>query len=167
MISADESLQILHPPKKVEQQFGYASLGLGPFPLPLPAFGIGYRTQKNHHGFDLSLQAATVVAATELKVAALYHYYWKPCLLSQSYVGIGAAPAVVLGGGCHLAAISPEFVMGKQYQNENGDRRFFQAEVSFPTFSLDRDDCFSLHHHKRKIHSFFFPLVVLSYGIGF
>ena len=36
----------------VEASFGYISLGLGPFPIPMPLFGIGGRYQKGHHGFD-------------------------------------------------------------------------------------------------------------------
>ena len=38
----------------IENSFGYLNVGVGPLPELVPSFGIGYRAQKDHHGFDLS-----------------------------------------------------------------------------------------------------------------
>ena len=143
----------------IHQQFGYASMGLGPFPIPLPVFGLGYRTQTGHHGIDLSLQTSTVVIATAVKANILYLHYFKPSYTSEFYAGGGISPGVLLGLG-NRAFISPEFVVGKQYRNESDDLRFFQMQVSFPTFSQK-----SPHHHRIDILDV--PLVVFSYGLGF
>jgi hypothetical protein len=154
-----------YQPCEVRQQFGYGSLGLGPFPIPIPVFGVGYRTQSGHHGGDFSLQASTIVVTTQVKASLLYHYYFKPDYCSQFYLGGGVGPSIMFGSGDHAVLLSPELVFGKQYRNESDDLRFFQAQVSFPTFALSHDH----HHHHRNHHCHIlkFPLVVLSYGIAF
>jgi len=146
----------------VEQSMGYVGLGLGPFPLPLPNFSLGFRTQHNHHGFDLSLQAATVVELTAVKLNPVYLHYFKPNLSSQFYVGGGLGVGALFH---HRTAgfISPELVLGKQYQNESQDTRFFQAQISFPTIGSHHLGTRGLSKHNVT----WFPLVVLSYGLGF
>ena len=52
---------VIEEKKEIAQNFGYMSLGLGPLPVPLPVFGLGYQAQVNRHGVDVSLQALTVV----------------------------------------------------------------------------------------------------------
>ncbi|MBS0614966.1 MAG: hypothetical protein JSR58_00250 [Verrucomicrobia bacterium] len=135
---------------------GYLDIGLGPCPVPLPNFGIGYRGQQNHNGFDFSLNAATVVHATQIKGAALYQYFFKPNLKSQFYVGGGPALSYAFTSKGHVWLLAPEVVFGKQYQNEAGDTRFMQVSVEWPTFALER------HHTIVK-----FPLVYFTYGIMF
>ncbi len=166
LIAQEEVVSCETMPQEVTQGFGYLSIGLGPFPVPLPAFTGGYRSQAGHHGFDASLQVQTVIAATQLKTNLLYHYYPKPCLRSQSYYGIGVGPSVVFKGHRRSTGflISPEFVFGKQYRNETDDIRFFQAQVSFPTFG-HVDGTF--HHSRGFRHLTWFPLVIISYGWGF
>lgn len=153
-------------PQEVNQDFGYISLGLGPFPVPVPTFTGGFRYQAGHHGFDTSLQVATLIELTQLKANLLYHYYPKPCLRSQAYYGVGVGPSVVFGRHDKTGfLISPEFVFGKQYQNESDDIRFFQAQVSFPTFG--HAEAFGSRHHHGFRHLTWFPLVIISYGWGF
>jgi hypothetical protein len=150
----------------VVQNVNYVSLGLGPMPILLPVFGIGHRIQNGHHGADLSLQATTVVALTQLKASLLYQYYFKPSLASEFYVGGGVSPGVVFGSGEHAILLSPEFVFGKQYRNESHDLRFFQAQVSFPTWAFD--DTYSCYYHRKSsVGCLKLPLVVLTYGLGF
>lgn len=150
-------------PGKLKQEYGYVSAGLGPFPLPLPAFAAGYRAQSGHNGFDVSCQVQTVVAVTQLKANLLYLHYFKPEYCSEFYVGGGVGPSVIFGSDYwwHRRStaflLSPEFVFGKQYRNESSDLRFFQMQVSFPTISA---------FHKSW-HVTEFPLVIFSYGIGF
>ena len=133
------------------------SIGLGPAPIPLPNFGLGYRAQSGHNGVDVSLNAMTVVAVTQLKATALYQYYFKPDLNSQFYVGGGLGLSDIFGSGHHCMAISPEFTFGKQYRNEAKDTRFMQVGVSWPTVNLSG----------QSRHFLKYPLVVFSYGIMF
>jgi hypothetical protein len=155
----------------VTQSTPYATLGLGPCPIPLPTFGLGYRKQIDHHGFDLSLQGTTVIEMSALKFSTLYNYYFKPNLSSQFYTGFGLGTGAFFNHRTTFF-LSPELTFGKQYQNESHDTRFFQAEISFPTFSFSKhqgyyrtweDTDSSLYRHEVTL----FPLVVLTYGIGF
>lgn len=169
-VIAQENVAQPETPHKVKQEYGYLSFGLGPFPILLPAFAGGYRAQSNHHGVDLSLQVQTVEFVTQLKANLLYLHYFKPDLCSEFYVGGGLGPSVLFGddycsdGGYYLhinthVLLSPEFVFGKQYRNERNDLRFFQMQISFPTIGF-----MNRHSHDDLCK---FPLVILSYGIGF
>lgn len=148
-------------PESVEQQYGFVSAGLGPFPIPLPMFTGGYRVQSGHHGAEASVQVATIVEATTVKTNLLYMHYFKPNPASQFYAGAGVAPGVIFGRGYgfyeDLFFVGPQFVVGKQYRNETSDLRFFQMEVGYPTAAF----C----DHRTKVLNF--PLVTLSYGWGF
>lgn len=138
----------------------YGELGLGPFPLPIPVFGVGLREQQGHHGFDISLKASTVVSCTHLKTSLLYHYYFKPCIVSQFYTGLGISSGVLFGRRPQ-PLLSPEFVFGKQYMTKTGGIRFFQAQASFPTFA------WNTKKHSDGSSTLYMPLVVLSYGVIF
>lgn len=146
----------------VKQQYGYLSVGLGPFPLPLPAFAAGYRAQSNHNGVDLSLQVQTIIACTQLKANLLYLHYFNPNLASQFYVGGGVSPSYIFVDSCfrdkNKFLLSPEFVFGQQYRNKSNDLRFFQMQLSYPTITKFK------HDHIKTMQ---FPLVIFSYGIGF
>ncbi len=154
--------------KTVKQGFGYFSAGLGPFPIPLPAFSGGFRAQSGHNGIDASLQVQTIVAMTELKANLLYHYYPKPSLSSQFYVGGGVGSGLLLANSWFDSnndfLISPELVFGKQYRNESHDLRFFQMQISFPTFKLAKSHKANNFHVRSTL---WFPLTIISYGIGF
>ncbi len=143
----------------VQMAFPYVSLGLGPAPIPLPIFGAGYRFQQGHHGFDTSVNVATVYFATAVKASALYHYYFKPNSASQFYTGVGPAIGVGFEIDRHRCGVGgvAEFVFGKQYINDTGDIRFFQADIDFPL----------VFGNRGKVHVVAVPLVVLKYGIGF
>ena len=136
----------------------YGEVGLGPFPIPLPVFGVGYRTQAGHHGWDLSLKGATIVHATTIKGSLVRNYYFRPNLRSQFYAGGGIGLGVHFG--CHpLPLVTPEFVFGKQYLTDTGGLRFLQMQASFPMIALDAKE--------KKSTVIYFPLVVLSYGVFF
>jgi len=156
---AEELTSSLPTNEPIKQQFGYVSAGLGPMPIPLPVFAGGYRSQLGNQGLDVSLQVSTVVTATQVKTNVLYLRYPKPSLSSEFYVGAGIAPGCLFGSDIALFTLSPEFVFGKQYRNESNDLRFFQLQASFPTFSIAG----------AKPHNpvFLFPLITISYGIGF
>jgi hypothetical protein len=154
--------------ESVNRSFSYFSIGLGPCPVPLPNFALGYRKQCDHHGFDLSLQAATVVAITQIKINSLYHHFFKPNLDSQFYAGAGLGVSALVSSNHYervRGLISPEFVVGKEYRNKTNDTRFIQAQISFPSCSTGRIGYCCSHHHRSDV--FWMPLVVLSYGMGF
>ncbi|MBM3198165.1 MAG: hypothetical protein FJZ58_02775 [Chlamydiae bacterium] len=144
-------------PPRVNNAFMHVDLGLGPCPVPLPSFALGHRNQWNHHGLDVSLSVTTVVAATQLKFTPMYLYYFTPNLQSEFYMGFGLGTSVAMAGQTFLA-LSPEFVMGKEYRTEAGSRRFFQTSISFPTFAFGGGNDEGV---------LYFPLVVFSYGICF
>src|SRR6516162_5913296 len=74
----------------VKSSHAYVSLGLGPFPIPMPIFGIGGRFQNGHHGADISLQGISFGSGfTVLKENVDYLHYFKPKLASQFYMGCG------------------------------------------------------------------------------
>lgn len=144
------------PQEDVSLEFPYVSLGLGPAPIPLPVFGAGYRLQRGHHGFDASVDVATIYTITGLKGTFLYNYYFKPNPKSQFYFGVGPAVGAFFEKHSRVqtaGALAGAF--GKQYQNETGDTRFFEADIDFPIVT------------GRKPHLVAFPIVILKYGIGF
>lgn len=138
----------------IRNDYGYAGFGLGPFPLIVPVFSAGYRTQHGHHGADVFGSVSTLVFVTQLKAAAQYLYYFQPDLSSQFYAGGGLGVSTLFKKNAY---VSPELVFGKQYTTDKGETRFLQAQISFPTFRC------APHTHRP----FYMPLVVISYGIGF
>jgi hypothetical protein len=158
-----EEIRTVAPVKEesrvVTQSMGYFSLGTGPLPLPLPVFGVGYRTQSGYVGAEVSAQYTTLVYINQLKADLLLHYYPKPCLASQFYVGAGVGSSVIFGSEFRKipVTLSPELVLGQQFCNSSDDVRFIQAQISVPTLCL-RGDHFGLVKY---------PLVTISYGFGF
>ena len=146
----------------VKASYGYVSLGLGPFPIPMPLLGVGGRWQNGHNGFDASIQFISFGRGLTLAKENIdYLYYFKPNLASQFYVGGGLGFTEVWSHRHMQAFLSPQLVFGKQYTNEAGGVRYFQAQID-PVF-LD------LNHLHKKHHNRFgtFPAVVISYGVCF
>ena len=156
---ADVKEPLAQEKETVSGQDLYLSLGLGPFPIPMPLFGIGTRFQQGHHGADLSLQGITCGRRfSVLKENIDYLYYFKPKLASQFYLGCGVSFTEIFSHRHHETLLSPQLLIGKQYTNKDGDVRFFQAQIE-PVF-LD------LNRINKKQH-WTFPAVVISYGICF
>ena len=129
-------------PSTVQNSYGYFGIGLGPAPIPLPVFAGGYRMQWNHHGLDLSLDTITFGNPTLLKGNVIYNYYPSPDLQSQAYYGVGLTVGGVLGKYSHGSfGLSPEFLLGKEYVNDAKSRRFFEARISWPSFTGMLTDC--------------------------
>lgn len=139
---------------EVRNSFGHVDLGLGPAPVPLPIFGIGHRNQWGKNGFDVTLNATTVVAATAVKFTPSYIRYFTPNLQAQFYMGVGVGVTGIFGSGGQ-AVLSPEVLFGKEHQSDTGGRRFFQGQIGFPTYSPTA--------HKVTC----FPIVTFTYGICF
>lgn len=161
----------------VENAFGYLNVGVGPLPELVPSLGIGYRVQKDHHGFDLSGSIANTKLDTTTRASVLYNYFFKPNLATEFYAGVGIGIK-----GQHFKessntqfAVYPEIVFGKQYKNETNCQRFFQMQIGFPVFALDKI-VKKTWTHRKSSYSFsyptsyktsFVPEVIFSYGIGF
>lgn len=152
--------------KTVENASGYVSLGVGPFPIPLPVFGLGGRIQKGHHGFDGSAQVVRIPSVTILKENLSYLYYFNPNLASQLYMGVGVSVAEVFAGKTGVA-LAPQFTVGKEYTNETGGRRFLQIGIDFPYFDLTHYTNYERRHMSSDSRIGKTPVVVLSYGICF
>lgn len=148
------------PVTPVRQNTTYLSLGFGPIFL-VPVLGINQRIQSGHHGADFSFQFSTIIEGSYLKTNLLYHYYFKPNLRSQSYLGVGMGPGCLFTDNKTYYTLSPGLVFGKQYQNETSNSRFIQAQLSIPTFYLKQSKSF------KHIKMFEYPLLVLTYGLGF
>jgi hypothetical protein len=158
--SAPQTELTISNSEPVKNSCGYVSLGLGPFPIPMPIFGIGGRFQSGHHGADISLQGISFGSGfTVLKENIDYLYYFKPKLSSQFYIGGGISATEVISHKNCQSYLSPQILIGKQYTNKDGDVRFFQAQIE-PVF-LDLNKL----HRKQSWGTF--PAVVLSYGICF
>jgi hypothetical protein len=141
---------------KVNDSYFYGSFNLGPAPLPLPGFGLGYRVQNDHFGLDTHVQLTSVVVVNFLKVQSQALFYFKPKLESQFYMGLGGSYSKLFHSFEDCSLTSPEITFGKCYLNENDSRRHFELQISWPTF-----------FHDEKTHIAYFPLCVFSYGIGF
>ncbi|MGL4540572.1 MAG: hypothetical protein ACRCU0_06325 [Candidatus Rhabdochlamydia sp.] len=161
----------------VENSFGYLNIGVGPLPDLIPSFGIGYRAQKDHHGFDLSGTIAKTFVQTTARASVLYNYFFKPNLESEFYAGLGIGIK-----GEHFKetskaqfAVYPEIVFGKQYKNETNCQRFFQMQIGFPVFALDKIAKKTWTHRKSSYSvsyptsykTSYVPEVIFSYGIGY
>ncbi len=92
-------------PEKVKQEHGYASFGLGPAPIPLPIFGLGYRMQNNHDGADFFFQASSLICSTVLKANAYYLHFFKPSYTERDS-RIGFWRLVHRAGTCFWKTIS-------------------------------------------------------------
>lgn len=162
-----------------ENSFGYLNVGVGPLPELIPSFGIGYRAQKDHHGFDLSGSIAKTWVQTTARASVLYNYFFKPNLESEFYAGLGVGIKGVhekteFMNNSHVA-VYPELVFGKQYKNETNCQRFFQMQIGFPVFALDKIVKKTWTHRKSSYSisyptsykTSYIPEVIFSYGIGF
>ncbi len=145
--------------KQVDSELGYFSVGLGPFPFPLPAFGLGFRKQVNNFGLDVSAQVSTLVFVTQVKTSLLYQYFPKPNLDSEFYIGVGPALSGLFGAyGCKSEfLISPELALGRQYKTKTDNTRFIEMRVNFPSYVP------ASRHNKVM----WMPLVMFNYGMGF
>ncbi len=136
-----------------KDSYGYFGVGIGPLILPLPNATLGFRTQKEHFGFDFGTSVATAGVLTHLKGFANVLWYPAPSKQDQFYMGLGACggpwissnEAAFVGGG--------NIVIGNEFSRKN-NKSFFQANIVYPTFFM-----------VGVIYTI--PLVTLSYGWGF
>ncbi len=166
LASDDQDMPEEESAARIRNTYIHIDLGSGPYPLPIPSLALGVRNQWGHNGLDVSLYASTVVYITQAKVTPSYLFYFFPGLESQFYVGGGLGVSALFQSRKHydqaVMCLSPEIIIGREYKTDLGLRKFFQAQISFPTYVFGRLKTLSMKHHVVQ-----FPLVVLTYGIGF
>lgn len=131
----------------VDQATPYLSVGAGPLPVPLPSFGIGYRTQHNYLGLDLSAKVQPLLIFTIISERAVATYYPNPSADAQIYLGAGVGLHATFdhiwsGTKFDGLAFSPEFTVGRQYKSKDGHNRTVSADVSV----IERQPIFTLNY---------------------
>lgn len=141
----------------VTDGYRYFSLGVGPVVF-IPNVGIGYRERSSQFGWDASLSFSTIGYAHQLSAHLVGHYYLNPLLKNSAYLGLGLIGSGVFtnhkeGGG----TLSPDFVFGKELEQQGDSRHFIEMHVAIPTMWMGSQ-------HTR---SMYFPLMYIQYGIAF
>ena len=133
--------------------YPYFTLGVGPI-LILPNVGVGYRGRVFHHGFDISLSAATVIQAHHIQGIVAYQFYPNPYREDPWYVGLGTATSLYLDNHGHSGlTVAPDISVGKVTMTRSGEKHFWEAHVQAPTWGeYGRLD---------------FPLMYIKYGVSF
>ncbi len=138
------------------ETYPYFSLGLGPAPIPVPNFSLGYRKQHIHNGYDIGVNLATAGIFTQARAYANWIHYFNPWIYNEAYFGLGASAGAwfVHSGKAFIAY--PNILLGKSYYNRCGSKRFLQAEMNWPVY----------YSHRHELN-WRFPLLTFSYGWGF
>lgn len=124
-------------PQRVHSSLRHVDIGIL-LPIPIPSIGLGYRFQEDHHGGAVSVHGGSIGDFSQVKGAILYHYYPHPSNESQLYLGCGVGGSwtsynIFLNRGRSFC-LSPEFALGKQFKTDAGKTRFWQLQVSVPTY---------------------------------
>lgn len=153
----------------IHSSFVYMDVGVTLPVVPVPSIGLGYRFQEGHTGGDFSLHSASVGALSQVKGAVLYHYYFNPNNDSQFYLGSGLGISWVsyhIFGANTDFCLSPELACGKQFKTDSGTTRFWQFQISVPTYSLQHSDFFT-GGKLCQGRWFLLPIVAFYYGFCF
>lgn len=160
LLFADELAVQKKPP--IKSRFTYVSggIGLDDDYFPWGALAAGHRLQWECHGFEASLQGNTFILwFSQVRLNLLYHYYFKPYLASQFYVGAGLGPGIGIESSSHwnhhgdlFFSFSPVVDAGYEYRTRSGGIRFIDLQISSPLARLNG------HGYS--------PLFLVSYGFG-
>ncbi|MGL5626841.1 MAG: hypothetical protein ACRDDW_04925 [Candidatus Rhabdochlamydia sp.] len=163
----------------VENSFGYLNIGVGSLPELAPSFGLGYRAQKDHHGFDVSGSIANSCKEATARLNVLYNYFFKPNPEAQLFAGVGLGAKGVHAhekSGFDVAAY-PVLAVGQEFKTKADSQRIVQVQVGWPAWNcvnLDKEikaNGKSSYHatypgfNKKEIS--YVPEVIVSYGFGF
>ncbi|GAB5411368.1 MAG: hypothetical protein ChlgKO_04820 [Chlamydiales bacterium] len=140
----------------------------------LPVFGLGFRGQSGHNGFDINAKGTVFGDLQTVKGSLSYLYYLKPNLQGQFYAGLGAGlkqtfdRTAIAQENQDRLTLSPELTFGKQYITNGGGRRFFQAQITpFEVTKANSDfKKEEIAFHEGLNHNWT-PSVTVSYGWGF
>lgn len=148
------------PEPCIHSSYAYGGIGLGPLPFPALTLSVGKRIALHDScSIDGGLTLATLVRWNLIRgyVNGLFYLNQKPC--SQFYVGLGGSVGVPFGYDEIYKAgalAAPSLLVGKEFYNSEGNKRFFQAEVLYPVYGFSEDEWFNL-----------FPVITLKYGFAF
>ncbi|MGD2170293.1 MAG: hypothetical protein PVI40_08650 [Chlamydiota bacterium] len=147
--------------KQADIQSSYSYFGLGIGPLPVPAFTINVGNRfalGNNFAIDTGVTLATLIRYNALRgyIDGLCYINQQPS--SQYYVGIGGSIGGVFGFNsfCDEGFVAPNFLVGKEFFNSTGEKRFFQVEALYPQY---------LFNEKKLMD--YLPLLTLKYGMSF
>ena len=150
-------------PSSLEKSYTYWSIGAGPCPLPIPILSVGKRTMKGDFSIDTGVSLATLVRANALYgyVNLLHYSSKKPS--SQIYTGIGAlaGAAQIIDLDDPFLFVSPQFIFGKEFLTQSGERQFFEVSIKCPLTIID--------HGWRgwTADVVEIPIISLKYGFAF
>lgn len=148
------------PEPCIHSTYTYGSLGLGPLPIPALTLSLGKRAiVGDRAAIDAGATLATLLRWNLIRgyVNGLLYVNQKPC--SQYYVGLGGSVGVPFGfDDIHEAGvfITPNFVVGREFLNSDGSKRFFQAEVLYPAYSFSQKELYNC-----------IPFITIKYGFAF
>jgi hypothetical protein len=141
----------------LSSSFTYFSIGAGPMPAQAVNLGLGRRFVCDPMAIDVGVSASSfgIVNSLQAHLHALKYFHQQPT--SQWYAGIGGSIDSPFGIWDYSKAFvaAPNLILGREYLNSKGGRRFFQVESMYPLFPLKSGEC---------INS---GLVTVKYGIGF
>lgn len=163
----------------VENSFGYLNIGVGPLPELVPSFGIGYRAQRDHHGFDVFGSIAKTWIETTTRVNVSYNYFFKPNSETQLFAGLGVGMKGVhakkeSASKCHVA-MYPVLSIGQEFKTKTNCQRIVQVQIGWPVLAFG-EMAKKTWTHRKSSYSVpyptigkisYVPEVIFSYGIGF
>jgi len=147
------------PESCIHSSYFYSGIGLGPLPVPALTLGLEKRTVLGEkEDLDTGITLATLLRWNLIRanLNGLLYFRQNPC--SQYYLGLGATGGIPFGFDDIQEIgpfVSPSFLIGKEFINSEGNKRFFQAEVLYPPYLTSQGDF---------VH---FPFITLKYGFAF
>ncbi|MGL5626839.1 MAG: hypothetical protein ACRDDW_04915 [Candidatus Rhabdochlamydia sp.] len=155
----------------VENSFGYLNIGAEESLLGfVPFLGFGYRTQKDHHGFNVSGSMGHFQGQTTARLGALYNYFFKPNPEAQFFAGLGLEAKGI--NECNgYVVVRPILAVGQEFRSKTGFQHIIQLQVAW----LPICDFFAYRNSQRLYFCeciilalvYIYPEVVVSYGFGF
>ncbi|NGX47724.1 MAG: hypothetical protein K1000chlam3_01106 [Chlamydiae bacterium] len=148
------------PDPCIQSSYTYGGLGLGPLPIPALTLSLGRRMVVGDRvAIDAGVTLATLIRWNIIRgyVNGLCYINQKPC--SQYYVGLGGSVGVPFGfDDIHEVGpfVVPNFLIGKEFYNSDGNKRFFQAEILYPAYAISEKELIDC-----------IPFITLKYGFAF
>lgn len=142
----------------IHSSYTYSTIGIGPLPIPAFTIGVGNRSIiGDNKAIDFGLSLATLIQINAIRGYVNILRYSKQTQKSQFYIGLGGSVGGIFGFSRHVDCgyVAPNFIVGKEFLNSDGAKRFFQVEVMYPLISIT-------HHGVVN-----FPLFTLKYGFSF
>lgn len=144
----------------LRSSYKYYGAGLGPLPVPALTQSIGVRKMLNEGNFaiDSGFTLATLVRFNAIRGYLNGLLYAKPEPSSQYYIGLGGSFGAFIGIDRFIDGVflAPNLLAGKEFINNEGEKRFFQVEALYPVHEMIYKSTFT-----------FMPLLTLKYGMAF